>query len=362
MSSRATPPPPGDDAGEPALIERLRAEIEAGGPITFARFMQRALYEPGLGYYATSRERTTRAGDFLTAPELHPIFAEAIAVQLAEMRERLGAAADFTVREYGAGRGTLAEPLPADWRHQPIEFNDRPDPTPIVGCVLANEFLDALPVHRVVQRPGGLRELYVGWRDGSFVEVEAELSDRALEAWFTDRAVELEDGQRAEVNLAILEWLASLPAQLERGYVLLIDYGAPAAELYGPHRRTGTLRAFRAHHVSSNVLGGVGRQDLTAHVDLDALERGAQTAGLTLVGRTTQTEFLVGCGLEELMAAWRARIGEDWQGQLALRSAALRLLDPRQMGGFAVVVLGREVNVEPPLRGLAYRVPRRAGR
>ena len=105
--------PPGDDSGEPRLLEAILAEIDERGPITFARFMERALYEPGLGYYATSRERTTRAGDFLTAPELHPIFGKTVARQVEQMWQRLGRPPGFTVREYGAGRGTLAQALPA---------------------------------------------------------------------------------------------------------------------------------------------------------------------------------------------------------------------------------------------------------
>jgi SAM-dependent MidA family methyltransferase len=321
--------------------------------------MQRALYEPGLGYYAVSDFRPTRAGDFLTAPELHPIFGTAVAAQLEEMWQRLEVPASFTVREYGAGRGTLGAAVPGHLRYEPIEAADSVAPGPITGCVLANEFLDALPVHRVIGAGDRLHELYVGWQDG-FVDVVGEISDPALERWFADAGIELADGQRAEVNLAMLDWLSGLPAQLERGYVLVIDYGLPAAELYGPARATGTLRAFRGQHVSSGVLAGVGHQDLTATVDLDALERGATAAGLEVIGRTTQAEFLVGCGLEELMVAEGEGAGEDWQAQLVLRSSIGRLLDPRQLGGYAVVVLGRDVPAGPPLRGLAYRLAARS--
>jgi SAM-dependent MidA family methyltransferase len=347
--------PPVDDPGVPELVEAIRAEIEASGPITFARFMARALYEPGLGYYATSRERPTRTGDFLTAPEMHPIFAEAVAAQVDEMRKLLGDPAEFTVREFGAGRGALADAMPAHINYQPVEFEAGPPAEPIVGCIVANEFLDALPFHRVAQTADGLRELYVGWVDGQFVEQAGELSDRRLRTWFADARVELADDQRAEVNLAMLDWLAGLAGQLERGYVLLIDYALPAAELYGPARRRGTARAFRGQRVSSNLLAGVGRQDLTATVDLDALLRAAQAAGLTLVGRASQAHFLMGCGLESLMAAWRERLGEDIEAHLLLRSAVKRLLDPRALGGYAVVMLGIDVPATPPPRGLSFR-------
>jgi SAM-dependent MidA family methyltransferase len=352
------PPPSIDDAGQPELVERLRAEIQAAGPITFARFMARALYEPGLGYYAASRLRPTREGDFLTAPELHPIFGRAVLTQVEQMWQRLGEPAAFAVREYGAGRGTLGEVFAGRFAYQPVEAADVRPQTPLVGVVLANEFLDALPVHRVAVVDGRLQEVMVGWSDGGFGEALAELSDVRLADWFERRGIRLAEGQRAEVNLAMLDWLAELGATLERGYALIFDYGLPAAELYGPTRLTGTLRAFRSHHVSSNLLGGVGRQDLTAHLDLDALEQGARAAGLALIGRTTQAEFLVGCGLSELLADERQVAGEDWSAQLELRSAVGRLLDPRQLGGYAVVVLGRGVAAEPPLRGLDFKLAR----
>jgi SAM-dependent MidA family methyltransferase len=380
-------PPEPDDTGVPELASALRAEIQQHGKITFARFMQRALYEPGLGYYATSAARPTRAGDFLTAPELHPIFGHAIAGQLHEMWERLDEPPRFVLREYGAGSGSLAlaiadglertsSPLLARLSYQPVELPGRIEVvekrlheagrrglleggesgTPFVGCVLANEFVDALPVHRVERRDGVLRELYVTWRDGRFAEEPGELSTPALAGWFTESGTELPEGHRAEVNLAMGDWLRNLGRELERGYALVIDYGAPARDLYAPRRAQGTLRAFRGQHVSSDLLGGVGRQDLTAQVNLDALERGARGAGLQVLGRTTQAEFLVGCGLEELLQQHREGVAEDWQALLLLRSAVRRLLDPLHLGGYAVVVLGSGVPQDPPLRGLAYRL------
>jgi SAM-dependent MidA family methyltransferase len=273
-------------------VDLLRAEIDAHGPITFARFMRRALYEPGLGYYAVSRTRPTRDGDFLTAPELHSIFGRAVAAQVGEMWQRLGKPADFVVREYGAGRGALAGALPHRFRFEPVEAGDERPSQPMVGVILANEFLDALPVHRVIVEGGQLRELYVGWAEGRFTQSAGELSDVRLAGWFGDRQIVLAEGQIAEVNLKMVDWLAEVSALLERGYVLVFDYGLPATELYGPERLTGTLRAFRSHHVSSDALGGVGRQDLTAHVDLDALVDGAKAAGLDVIGRHRPSSWL----------------------------------------------------------------------
>jgi SAM-dependent MidA family methyltransferase len=375
----AATPPPDDDPGDPRLVAAIRAEIEASGPITFARFMQRALYEPGLGYYAASESRATRDGDFLTAPELHPIFGHALAGQLDEMWQRLGQPPRFVLREHGAGSGALAAAiaegltgigsgLTAALDYQPVEIAGRalaPDAgeaardAPMVGCVLANELLDALPVHRVVYDGGRLREIFVGWAEGKFVEVVDEPSSPALAGWFTAAGVTLAAGQRAEVCLAAGDWLALVAAQLERGYVLVIDYADEPAALYGPQRRNGTLRAFRGHHLGADVLRGVGRQDLTATVDLGALDRAAAAAGLVRLGVTTQAELLVGCGLEDALERERARIGDDWQQRALLRAAVARLLDPRQLGGYRVAVYGRDVPTEPPLRGLGYRLPAR---
>lgn len=347
--------PPADDPGEPRLIELIRAEIDASGPITFARFMERALYEPGLGYYATSAERMTRAGDFVTAPELHPIFGQTVARQIDEMRQRLGSPADFTVREYGAGRRTLGKALPAGMPYEPVEFDSARPRTSFPGVVLANEFLDALPVHRVVGRSAGLRELRVGWSDGRFVEVEADLSDDRLATWFESRHIRVADGNVADVNLQMLDWVGQVGHDLERGYALILDYGKPAELLYGPERPTSTLRAFRGQHVSSNVLGGVGRQDLTADVDLDALQAGAVAAGFDVLGQVTQAEFLLNAGLDEVYAAARAEADNDWDRALTLRAAVRWLLDSSGLGAYAVVILGKGVDAEPPLSGLVKR-------
>lgn len=372
---RSIDAPPTQDPGDPVLVELIRAEIESNGPISFARFMHRALYEPGLGYYATSGDRPTRAGDFLTATELHPIFGWALARQVDEMWSRLGGPPDFVLREFGAGTGALGDavnerlvrdgsPLSAVLRYEPVEIEGRlPQGRAsgsIVGGVIGNEFLDALPVHRVLMQGGALRELQVGWRDGRFVEVMGGISDVRLRARLERDRVDLPEGQQAEVCLAMADWLGEVHRDLERGYVLLIDYGMAQAELRSEGRAKGTLRAFRGQHVSSDVLSGVGRQDITAHVDLDALELDARAAGFDVLGRTTQAEFLMGCGLDEIYQAAKADADQEWEPALLLRSAVRRLLDPLHLGAYAVVILGKDVSAPAPLRGLGYRMPKPA--
>lgn len=381
---RREPPRDTDVGDEPELAARLRAEIESNGPITFARFMERALYEPELGYYRSAAARPGREGDFLTAPETHPLFGRAIARQLDEIWRILGRPDPFVVREHGAGTGALAaaildglalegSELRGALRYEPVEIEDRrlvelekrlgqsgrgivrrPTDEPVVGCVLANEVLDALPVHRVVRRAGDLRELLVERRDGRFVEVEGDSSTPALAERLSGENVELREGQLAEICLALDAWIDAAAAGLGRGVLLLIDYGHPADELYGPRRMAGSLRAYVGHRVHDDVLANVGRQDLTAHVDLTAVARAAARAGLDDLGVTSQAEFLVGLGVGDVLATIQSDPATTLESYLELRSALGRLLDPAATGAFRVMAFGRGLPPAPPLRGFAF--------
>lgn len=383
-------------ASDPRLVRRIRAEIEAAGRITFARFMELCLYDAEAGYYTTSAERGTREGDFLTAPEMHPIFGRALARQLEELWERLDRPDPFTLREYGAGSGALAAAvldglraagsgLFEALRYEPREISPArierirlrlaetgladhlvqhsgsagaPGPASeplLVGCVLANEFLDALPVHRLVVRSGQLREIHTVWRDGWFGDEEGPPADRARIEPLLEGAPPLAEGQRLEVAPATREWVTEVAAELGRGVVLVIDYGASAADLYGPRRRAGSLLAYRGHRVSEDPYDALGRQDLTAHVDFSMLEAAARESDLVVLGRTTQAEFLAGLDLGGLLLE-EQQAARDLATYLAARAAARRLLDPAATGRFGVLLLGREVAPEPPLHGLSFRV------
>jgi SAM-dependent MidA family methyltransferase len=380
------------------LVARIHDEIDRQGPITFARFMELALYDPTGGYYRASDARPGRDGDFLTAPETHPIFGSAIARALEEIWDRLDRPDPFVLREYGAGTGTLAlavldqldrdgSPLAQGIRYDPVEIEPRRLETiaerfraagragvlpgraaaanagtgaGIVGMVLGNEVLDALPTHRVVVREGRLLEVFVGTANGEFMEVDAPPTNAALQARLDADGITLAEGQRAEVCLALEPWLAQAAAGLERGVLLVIDYGYPARELYDPVRRpAGTLRAYLRHRVHDDPFRHIGRQDLTAHVDVTAIEAAAAAAGLSHLGTTTQAEFLMGLGIQDLLQAIQRDPATSLDAYLAVRSGLMRLLDPAAMGRFRVMGFGRGLPTGPPLTGFAYRLPSR---
>ena len=240
----------------------------------------------------------------------------------------------FKVLEYGGGRGTLRERATAglgfhvSWANADLPHRSD-QPTGPADLVLANEYLDALPVHRLVYE-GGLREAYVGWADGRFEEVLAEPSSARLAAHLEADGVELREGQRAEVCLAASQWMHEVATErlAEGGVLLVIDYGHDAAELYGPRRMAGSLLTYRGAHGRRRPLRAVGHSDITAHVDITALERAAGEAGLELIGATTQGPFLARLGLGEMLAELGRQPGTEPEAYLEARAAVARLLDP----------------------------------
>jgi SAM-dependent MidA family methyltransferase len=388
---RREPPRPLDDTSNPDLLTAIRDEIRRDGPMSFARFMEIALYDPTSGYYRSAEARAGREGDFLTAPEAHPIFGRAIARFAAAVHAAIGSPPAFAIREYGAGEGALAAPLvdallnpvdpgspaPVVLRYLVDEVEPRrvtavrariaglgrgaagrvvvepDDGTAIEGLAIANEVLDALPTARVVQRGDDLREVRVGIADdGRLVDVEAQ-APPDLAARLTAEGVTLADGQRAEVCLPIDRWVDRAASGLRRGVLLVIDYGHPAVELYDPRRRfAGTLATYQGHQVGEDPYRAVGRQDITAHVDVTAVERAAAASGLTHLGTTTQAMFLAGLGAGELLVAEQTGPGATLQRYLEARSALVRMIDPAAMGGFRAMVFGRDVPPDVRFPGL----------
>jgi SAM-dependent MidA family methyltransferase len=307
----------------------------------------------------------------------------------------IGSPASFGIREHGAGSGSLALALldgiaaeePALYRavrYRAVEVEarrlaelrgvlsaaghgdrlDADEGGPIVGAVIANEVLDALPTHRVVGGAAGndggeagaaeILEIFVEWLGGALVDVSGPPSTSALAARLAGEGITLQPGQRAEICLAVDDWVAQAGAGLERGTALFIDYGYPAIELYDPLRRPrGTLAAYLGQRAHEDPYRAVGRQDLTAHVDVTAVERAAVGAGLTHVATTTQSQFLAGLGAGELLVELQTGPDASLQRYLEARAALVRMIDPAAMGRFRVMAFGRGLTAGVALRGLA---------
>jgi SAM-dependent MidA family methyltransferase len=384
MDLRRVPVPEQDVASDAVLEAAIRDEIARSGPMTFARFMEVALYDPARGYYRGAVARPGRAGDFLTAPEASPLFGRTLARFARGVHAAIGAPGTFTIREHGAGTGALAAPLVTELlatdggpdgidylvaevepmrldairaalAGQPGVTLGSDDGRPIDGLVIANEVVDALPTHRVLRRGAGLREILVGFGPGGeLVDVEGDPTTPALAERLGAESIELADGQHAEICLAVDGWIERAAAGLGRGALLLIDYGHPAADLYDPQRRAaGTLATYLGHRVGEDPYRAIGRQDITAHVDITAVERAALEAGLDNLGATTQAEFLSRLGAGDLLVAEQTGPGASLQAYLETRSALVRMIDPGAMGRFRVMAFGRglaEVVTLPGLR------------
>jgi SAM-dependent MidA family methyltransferase len=374
------------ELGHPELVQKLIARIGQNGPITFAEFMETALYDPEFGYYTTDPV-IGAGGDYWTSSEVHPIYGELLARQLTQAAAAIAPTGVFTVLEMGAGRGTLAGHLLVALQREHPALLDRLQyliiersagmvrrqqehlrpfvqngisvrwlanlaavaPDSITGAIISNELVDAFPIHRVVQRPLGLREIFVGWSaaSGAFIEVEAPPVDPSVEDYFHRLSVRLEDGQRAEVNLEGIEWMRQIARRLTKGIVLTVDYGHTASDLYSPVRKEGTLLCYHRETVSDNPYVRIGLQDMTAHVDFTSLALIGEQEGLGITGFTNQLHFLMGLGIE------RAFAGLDPE---STESGFLRrLLRPGGMGTTFKVLLQHKGMAAPDLDGLKSR-------
>jgi SAM-dependent MidA family methyltransferase len=367
-------PTPGARAHSERVAERIRDEIAAsGGWISFVRYMELALYAPGLGYYSAGARKLGKAGDFVTAPEISPLYGQTLARQV---RQILDAGLE-EVLEVGAGSGALAATLleeldragrlprsylilelSADLRERSrdtlaarvphllerVAWLNRLPPA-FSGVVLGNEVLDAMPVHIVRVEKGKIEEGGVGMRGERLDWSWRVASGDVLEA---ARALELPEGFRTEVALAARAFVRSLADILERGVALFVDYGFPRKEYYHAQRREGTLMCHYRHHAHADPFFFPGLQDITSHVDFSAIAAAALEGGLEIAGYTSQAQFLVNCGITEVMARTPA---EDRSAFLPLANQANRLMSPAEMGElFKVIALVRGFSA--PLIGL----------
>ena len=372
----ALPAPAAAAAAHSARLSRLIADeiAAAGGWISFARYMELALHAPGLGYYSAGARKFGIAGDFVTAPEIGSLFGRTLARQAAQILHE----GITSVVELGAGSGRLArdllaqlamlECLPqryliletsADLREcqRSLLQREMPHlaariawldalPASLDALVIGNEVLDAMPVHVVRTRADGIDELGVKVNGGDF-EWSAKPASGALLTAAT--GLKLAPHYVTEIHLAAHAFARSLAASLNRGAVLLIDYGFPAREYYHSQRTRGTLMCHYRHHAHADPLCLTGLQDITAHVDFSALAHAGTAAGLELLGYTNQAQFLINCGITDVLAATPAHHTPTY---LPLAAQAHKLVSAAEMGElFKVIALGKNLRV--PLLGFA---------
>lgn len=371
-------PEPGDDAKAASLTlcARIADDIRSsGGWISFARYMELALYEPRLGYYAGGSHKFGADGDFVTAPELTPLFGQALARQVAQVT----AASANVVLEAGAGSGRLAADLlnaldrlgAAPERYLILELSgelrarqratiERETPAlagrvawldampeRFSGCVVGNELLDAMPVQTFAVRNEGIMERGVALGADHRFTWQERPATGALAA--AAAAFELPLGFIGEAGLPARAWTAAWGERLEHGALLLIDYGLPRHELYHPQRSGGTVRCHYRHRAHDDPFWWPGLSDITTHVDFTAIAEAGHDAGLDVLGYTSQAAFLMNCGIGELLAARQA--ANDGSSARALRAAQV-LMAPGEMGElFKAIALGR--GIAGPLAGFA---------
>jgi SAM-dependent MidA family methyltransferase len=373
--------------------------------VTVAAFMELALYDPETGYYARAAQRSGRAGDFFTSVDVGPVFGELLEIQLAEMANIVTtinaehaetfsalpagparpAPPAFDLVEAAAGNGRLAADILTAARRRDPAFYDRirlhlVDASPAAraaqaqvlgaaherlgsssaempdsfeGVLFANELLDAMPVHQVVMRRGGLREVYVDASGGALRTIEGPLSTPELAAYLNRLGLSLEPGWRVEINLRACEWIRTAARRLIRGFIIIVDYGHEARELYSPSHAGGTLTTFARHTMAGPEspadvpawLEDAGHRDITSHVDFTSVRAAAESEGLTTIGFLDQTYFLIGLGAANFDVS-------DLKKRLALKT----LLMPGGLGStHKVLILGKGVGA-PALAGCSYRM------
>ena len=372
-----------------ALSDQLSALIAqeiktAGGWISFARYMELALYAPGMGYYSAGSRKLGEGGDFVTAPEMSPLFARCIARQLVQLH----AEGLRTVLEIGAGSGVLGADLllemdaldclpdgylilelSADLRErQKATLAQRAPavldrvqwidvlPAQFEGVILANEVLDATPADRIRSTTSGIEDIGVTCANdlpspsrshAGQLHFTVSLRAASCELLAAATSLELALGYETEINLTARALVTSLARLLTRGVMLFIDYGFPAREFYHAQRSSGTLMCHYRHHAHDDPFAFVGLQDITTHVDFSAIAAAAHDGGADLLGYATQAQFLINCGITGLLSAIPA---SNTRAYAPLAAQAQKLLSPAEMGElFKVIALGK--NVKPALLG-----------
>jgi len=366
------------------LVELIRAEIAKRGQVSFAWFMEQALYHPEHGYYASGRAAIGRRGDYFTSVSVGPLFGQLLAAQFGQIWQRLGQIDNFIIAEQGAQDGDFARDVLGAirnlqptffealryWIVEPFavlqdrqlktlgQFADRvewrrspPDLEPFTGIHFSNELLDAMPVHLLASTGDGWREKFVAFEGDKFVLGDQPIVDPTLQA-FVKRLPARPAGYETEVNLAALDWLGNVSAKLERGHVLAFDYGFSRDEFYAPYRTAGTLQVREKHRQLPSPFEQIGQADITAHVNWTALAERAESHGLRIAGFTDQHHFITGI-ISEM-----PELSEEPKAKRALQT----LLHPEMLGrAFQVLALTKGAGPGAPLSGFKFaRDPRAA--
>jgi len=387
MSSHSTLPP----ASEIALAhshqvqQTIRNKIDsASGWISFAHYMDRALYAPGLGYYSGGATKFGGGGDFVTAPEISPLFSRTLARQVTQITEQINNA---HILEFGAGSGKLALDLLLELERQTAlpekyfilevsaELRQRQQdlfseqathllhliewleqlPETFNGVMLANEVLDAMPVHLVEWQGNELFERGVTWQNNQFAWQQRPIKNATLSGAANQLTTQVNPDNNpeihyvSEINLASRHFMRSLADTLQQGAMILIDYGFGNGEYYHPQRNQGTLMCHYRHHAHDDPFYLPGLQDITSHVDFSAIVDATEDTELALLGYTNQAHFLINCGITDILAQTPA---EDINNYLPQANQLQKLVSPAEMGElFKVIAFGK--NISQPLTGFS---------
>ena len=357
------------------LRSRLIDRIRAHGPLTFAAYMDACLYDPEFGYYSGAVDR--RRADYYTSVDVSPVFGRLLARQLEEMWRALGRSAPFTIVEAGAAAGMLARHILDFAQKEMPEFystihyfaveisGPRRDlaraalashiaagrasvsaeiPTLDCGCILSNELVDALPVHRVVMTLEGLQEIFVDVEEKHLVERELPPTSPEIGEFFERQGIALQLGQQAECGLAACRCIEQVGRKLGRGFVLTVDYGHESPQLFDERHMNGTLLAYSRHRVSEDFYRAPGEQDLTSHVNFTALDLWGRQVGLERIGFASQTQFLLGLARLNNFADLES---EEWSENERTRArlSFQNLVNPEGLGErFRVLIQGKGIS------------------
>lgn len=362
---------------EQKIIEKIKKE----GPITFETFMDMALYEPGMGYYASDRTEIGRAGDFYTSQHVHPIFGMMLGRQLEEMWEQMGRPSHFTAVEPGAGEGymcndilaylnkknlinsmtyVIVEPHPFMQEKQKRLLQDYAEKVKwvssfneldnVTGCILSNELLDAFPVH-LIEMEDDIKEIFITSDNDHIREIKDHPGTDAISEYTKEFSLNLPEGYRTEINLRIKDWLKEVNNALSEGFILTVDYGYPAWDYYGEERNRGTLLCYYRHQYNENPYQYIGEQDITAHVNFSSVKEWGEELGFDTLGFCKQGVFLVSLGIDKMIK----ELDENKSDYLFEIAKIKRLILPGTIGETHKVMIQYKGKGHPVLRGFSIK-------